>query len=201
MSTEKPDDAVPVPPASPRRGALDESFFDRPAEIVARELLGATLLYEEAGGPIVETEAYHPDDPASHSFRGRTLRNAAMFGEPGTVYVYRIYGMHWCLNFVCKPGSAVLVRAIEPAVGIDRMTERRGGLAPRLLASGPGRLCAALGVSRDDDGRSALERPFLLTANRLARTVSVGPRIGITKAMDAPLRFGLEGSAYLSRRF
>lgn len=181
--------------------SLDSAFFLRSPEEVARDLIGATLLYDRAGGTIVETEAYHPDDPASHSFRGQTLRNAAMFGPPGTVYVYRIYGMHWCLNFVCTPGSAVLIRAIEPSAGIERMTERRGGLAPRLLASGPGRLCAALGVTREDDGTSIFEPPFCLTANTEVRDVLVGRRIGITKAVEEPLRFGLAGSQYLSRKF
>ena len=180
---------------------LDMAFFARPPEIVAPDLIGATLLYGGVGGVIVETEAYHPGDPASHSFRGQTLRNAAMFGLPGTAYVYRIYGMHWCLNFVCMPGSAVLIRALEPTVGLDRMTENRGGLPPRLLASGPGRLCAALGITRDDDGKSLLEPPFHLTASNEARNVVVGPRIGITKAVEEPLRFGLQGSSYLSRKF
>jgi DNA-3-methyladenine glycosylase len=181
--------------------SLDLAFFARAPEIVAPELIGATLLHDGAGGTITETEAYHPGDPASHSFRGKTARNAAMFGLPGTAYVYRIYGMHWCLNFVCTPGSAVLIRALEPTVGLDRITERRGGLAPRLLASGPGRLCAALGISRDDDGRSLFEPPFGLIANAEPRSILVGPRIGITKAVEEPLRFGLAGSACLSRKF
>lgn len=190
--------------AAPNRvdtASLDMAFFARKPEVVAPDLIGATLLYGGDGGMIIETEAYHPGDPASHSFRGQTLRNAAMFGPPGTVYVYRIYGMHWCLNFVCLPGSAVLIRALEPTTGIERIAERRGGLATRLLASGPGRLCAALGITRDDDGKSLLEPPFRLLANTTMRNIAVGPRIGITKAVDEPLRFGLEGSPYLSRRF
>lgn len=181
--------------------SLDAAFFSRPPEAVARDLIGATLLYDGAGGLIVETEAYHPGDPASHSFRGPTLRNAAMFGVPGTAYVYRIYGMHWCLNFVCTPGSAVLIRALEPTVGLERLSARRGGLAPRLVASGPGRLCAALGISREDDGKSLFEPPFSMIANTEPRSILVGPRIGITKAVEEPLRFGLEGSAHLSRKF
>jgi DNA-3-methyladenine glycosylase len=181
--------------------SLDTAFFSRPPEAAARDLIGATLTYDGVGGTIVETEAYHPGDPASHSFRGQTLRNAAMFGAPGTAYVYRIYGMHWCLNFVCTPGSAVLIRALEPTIGLQRMTERRGGLAPRLLASGPGRLCAALGVTGDDDGKSVFDPPFHLTANTATRNILVGPRVGITKAVEEPLRFGLEGSQYLSRKF
>lgn len=187
-------------PASPD---ADEgrAFFSRSPEAVARDLIGATLLYDGAGGVIVETEAYHPADPASHSFSGPTLRNAAMFGQPGTVYVYRIYGMHWCLNFVCLPGSAVLIRAIEPIEGLDRMSERRGLLPPRLLTTGPGRLCAALGISREDDGRSLFEPPFTISLNTKVRDILVGPRIGITKAVEEPLRFGLEGSRFLSRKF
>lgn len=180
---------------------LDAAFFSRRPEAVARDLIGAMLTYHGTGGMIVETEAYHPADPASHSFRGPTLRNSAMFGPPGTAYVYRIYGMHWCLNFVCTPGSAVLIRAFEPSLGLERMVERRGGLAPRLLASGPGRLCAALGVTREDDAKSLLEPPFRLVANAEVRSVLVGTRIGITKAAAEPLRFGLEGSPFLSRKF
>lgn len=193
---------MPSDIASPlSRPTVDRIFFTRRAEDVARDLIGLTLLHDEVGGIIVETEAYYPDDPASHSFRGPTLRNAAMYGEPGTVYVYRIYGMHWCLNFVCTPGSAVLIRAIEPTTGVERMTERRGGLAPRLLASGPGRLCAALGITRAEDGRSLLAPPFQLTGKLEDRPIAVGPRIGIAKAVDAPLRFGLAGSVFLSRKF
>ena len=183
------------------RPVIDAAFFARSSEAVARDLIGATLIYDSAGGTIVETEAYHPEEPASHSFRGPTPRNAAMFSKPGNVYVYRIYGMHWCLNFVCTPGSAVLIRAFEPTTGLDRMTDRRGGLAPRLIASGPGRLCAALGITREDDGRSLFSPPFQLIGNAESREVLVGPRIGITKAVDEPLRFGLAGSAYLSRKF
>jgi DNA-3-methyladenine glycosylase len=190
-----------VTPPDTRNADAGRAFFARSPEAVARDLIGATLLYDGAGGVIVETEAYHPADPASHSFSGRTLRNAAMFGEPGTVYVYRIYGMHWCLNFVCLPGSAVLIRAIEPVEGLDRMSERRGLLPPRLLTTGPGRLCAALGISRDDDGRSLFEPPFAIALNSQVRNVLVGPRIGITKAVEEPLRFGLEGSLFLSRKF
>ena len=193
-------DEIPAPERV-EMASLDPAFFARAPETVAPELIGATLLYEGAGGVLTETEAYHPGDPASHSFRGQTPRNAAMFGLPGTVYVYRIYGMHWCLNFVCTPGSAVLIRALEPTLGLDRITDRRGGLAPRLLASGPGRLCAALGITREDDGKSLFGGSFSLIANAEPRNILVGPRIGITKAVDEPLRFGLAGSAYLSRKF
>jgi DNA-3-methyladenine glycosylase len=180
---------------------LTRDFFERPPEAVARDLIGVTLLHKGVGGAIVETEAYHPGDPASHSFRGKTLRNAAMFGPAGCVYVYRIYGMHWCLNFVCLPGSAVLIRAFQPEFGVQEMTERRGDMAPRLLASGPGRLCDALGISGADDGKSLFEPPFELHANLKPKPVVVGPRIGITKAVAEPLRFGLEGSPFLSKKF
>lgn len=180
---------------------LTRDFFERPPEAVARDLIGVALLYKGVGGTIVETEAYHPGDPASHSFRGQTLRNAAMFGPAGGAYVYRIYGMHWCLNFVCLPGSAVLIRAFQPEFGMHEMSERRGDMAPRLLASGPGRLCDALGITGADDGKSLLEPPFELRANLKPQPVVIGPRIGITKAVAEPLRFGLEGSPYLSKKF
>lgn len=180
---------------------LTRDFFERPPEAVARDLIGVTLLHKGVGGMIVETEAYHPGDPASHSFRGQTLRNGAMFGPAGGAYVYRIYGMYWCLNFVCLPGSAVLIRAIQPEFGMIEMTERRRDMPPRLLASGPGRLCDALGISGADDGKSLLEPPFELRANLEPRPVVVGPRIGITKAVAEPLRFGLEGSPFLSKKF
>lgn len=203
LRTSVPDESAAdrVKPVVDEETFLDAAFFHRPADIVARALIGAQLNYSGAGGKIVETEAYHPDDPASHSFKGPTLRNAAMFGSPGTAYVYRIYGMHWCLNFVCMPGSAVLIRAIEPTTGLDEMTIRRGGLASRLLASGPGRLCAALGITRHDDGKSLFSAPFGIAAHGDTHEILVGPRIGITKAVEEPLRFGLAGSKFLSRKF
>lgn len=189
------------PPNLPAPEHLNAAFFERHPEAVARDLIGATLIYRGAGGTIVETEAYHPGDPASHSYKGQTLRNAAMFGRPGGVYVYRIYGMYWCLNFVCLPGSAVLIRAITPEVGVEEMIARRGDMPPRLLASGPGRLCDALGITGADDGKSLFEPPFELRANPDAKAVIVGTRIGITKAVAEPLRFGLEGSPFLSKKF
>jgi DNA-3-methyladenine glycosylase len=189
------------PPNIPQPDHLTRDFFSRPPEAVARDLIGVLLIYEGAGGTIVETEAYHPEDPASHSFKGRTLRNSAMFGQPGSAYVYRIYGMHWCLNFVCLPGSAVLIRAVQPEFGVEDMIGRRGDMAPRLLASGPGRLCDALGITGADDGRSLFEAPFELRANLEPKPVVVGPRIGITKAVAEPLRFGLEASPFLSKKF
>jgi DNA-3-methyladenine glycosylase len=177
------------------------SFLERQAAIVAPALLGATLLVDGVGGIIVETEAYHPDDPASHSFRGPTPRNGAMFAGPPRVYVYRSYGIHWCLNIVCGGASAVLLRAIEPTAGLDSMRRRRGLDDIRALCSGPGKLCAALGVSGELDGSRLDAPPFQLILPRRAAPYVVGPRIGITKAADVPWRFGVAGSPYLSRPF
>lgn len=178
---------------------LAPAFFGRPAEIVAPELIGATLLVDGVGGTLVELEAYDQADPASHSFRGPTPRNAAMFGPAGHAYVYKIYGMHWCLNFVCAPGSAILVRAIIPEHGLDRMRERRGGLSDRQLCSGPGKLCQALAVDRTQDGLSLDAVPFELLAAQASHDIAIGPRIGITKAVDTPWRFVLRGSPFLSK--
>src|SRR5689334_20980103 len=177
------------------------SFLDREAALVAPALLGARLLVDGVGGIIVETEAYHPDDPASHSFRGPTPRNGAMFAGPPRVYVYRSYGIHWCLNIVCGGASAVLLRAIEPTQGIEIMRQRRGLDDIRALCSGPGKLCAALGVTGALDGQRLDEPPFELTLPRRRGTHVVGPRIGITKAPDVPWRFGIAGSPFLSKPF
>jgi DNA-3-methyladenine glycosylase len=177
------------------------AFYDRDPEAVARDLIGAMLAVRSCGGVIVETEAYGPDDPASHSYRGMTPRNASMFGPPGHAYVYRSYGIHWCLNVVCRRGSAVLLRALEPATGLALMAERRGSDDPRLLCSGPGRLCAALGVEASDDGRSFREPEFRISPGPKPGGIVVGRRIGITKNPDAPHRFGLAGSPCLSRPF
>lgn len=181
--------------------SINRDFFDRDAVDVARDLIGVALLLNGAGGIVVETEAYRADDPASHSYRGKTPRNAAMFGDPGTAYVYSSYGLHWCLNAVCSPGSAVLFRAIEPTAGITHMLERRGVSQEALLASGPGRLCQALGIDMRYDGLSLLKEPFYLRAREAGNPVVVGTRIGITKAADFPWRFGMAGSPFLSRRF
>jgi DNA-3-methyladenine glycosylase len=170
---------------------------------LAPQLIGWTLLVDGVGGVIVETEAYDADDPASHSFRGPKPRNRAMFGPPGHAYVYLSYGLHWCLNFVCREpghGAAVLIRALQPTQGLDVMRERRGTQAPRLLAAGPGRVGQALGVDRSFDGLPLDRAPFELRAPAAPVAVASGPRIGISQAADRPWRFGLAGSPFLSRR-
>jgi DNA-3-methyladenine glycosylase len=181
---------------------LPKDFFARSVHEVAPDLIGVTLLVDGIGGPIVEVEAYDHEDPAAHGYGGRTDRNASMFGPPGHAYVYRSYGIHWCLNFVCEAegsASAVLIRALEPARGIDAMRGRRGLDDPRLLCAGPGRLCQALGITRANDGLALDEPPFELVAREAEPPIAAGPRIGITKAADRPWRFGLAGSRYLSR--
>jgi DNA-3-methyladenine glycosylase len=183
---------------------LTREFFARPVHEVAPELIGATLLVDGVGGTIVEVEAYDQDDPASHGFRGRTPRTASMFGPPGHAYVYRSYGVHWCLNLVCAEGGraeAALVRALEPTAGLDVMRARRGLEAPRALCSGPGKLCQALGISRDLDGLPLDQPPFELLAREAEPPLAVGRRIGITHAVEHPWRYGFAGSPFLSRRF
>jgi DNA-3-methyladenine glycosylase len=177
------------------------AFLDRDAASVAPDLLGAKLLVGGVGGLIVETEAYHPEDPASHSFRGPTPRNGAMFAGPGRVYVYRSYGIHWCLNFVCRGASAVLIRALEPTDGIGLMRERRGLEDIRALCSGPGKLCGALAVTGELDGHMLDASPLALRLPSRRSNPAVGPRIGITKAVEVPWRFGVKGSRYLSKPF
>lgn len=183
---------------------LLRDFFARSVHEVAPELVGATLLVDRVGGVIVEVEAYDHEDPASHGYSGQTARNAAMFGPPGHAYVYRSYGMHWCLNLVCEEegvASAVLLRALEPTHGLERMRERRGLADPRLLCSGPGRLCEALGVSGAHDGLPLDASPFELYAPDAEAQVRIaaGPRVGISRAAELPWRYGLAGSPYLSR--
>jgi DNA-3-methyladenine glycosylase len=183
--------------------ALTRGFFARSVHVVAPELVGATLLVAGVGGRIVEVEAYDPGDPASHGYRGQTARNRAMFGPGGHAYVYRSYGIHWCLNLVCGPvgtAEAVLVRALEPLAGLDRMRERRGLDAERLLCSGPGRLCQALGVTGAHDGLPLDRPPFELRAAEGPVDVVTGPRVGITRAAELPWRYGLAGSPFVSRK-
>jgi DNA-3-methyladenine glycosylase len=183
---------------------IRRAFFERDVVEVARDLIGTTLLVDGVGGIIVETEAYHHQDPASHSYGGRTARNAAMFGPAGHAYVYRSYGIHWCLNFVCgeeETGSGVLIRAVQPTAGLALMRARRGVEADRLLCCGPGRLCQALGVTKAHDGMPLDAPPFRLETRTEAIDIIVGRRIGITRAEDEPLRFGMRGSPFLSRPF
>ena len=183
---------------------LRRDFFARSVHEVAPDLIGTTFLVDGVGGIVVEVEAYDQEDPASHGFRGRTARNAAMFGGPGHAYVYRSYGIHWCLNFVCdRPGraEAVLVRALEPTRGLEQMRARRGVEAARNLCSGPGKLCQALAVTVDHDGLALDEPPFALYERASTPRIVTGPRIGITKATELSWRYGLEGSPYLSRPF
>jgi DNA-3-methyladenine glycosylase len=183
---------------------ITRAFFNRSVHEVAPDLIGATLLVGGVGGRLVEVEAYHHTDPAAHSFRGPTDRNAVMFGPPGYAYVYRSYGIHWCLNFVCESkgsAAAVLIRALEPTAGLPAMRRRRGVPDDRLLCSGPGRICEALGVTRALNGFALDAPPFELFARSGAVEVITGPRIGITKAADLPWRYGLKGSRFLSKRF
>jgi DNA-3-methyladenine glycosylase len=181
---------------------IRRDFFARSVHTVAPELIGAVLLFNGVGGPIVEVEAYTHDDPASHAYRGRTARNGAMFGPPGHAYVYRSHGLHWCLNFVCEDvgtADAILIRALAPTVGVETMRHRRGLLNERLLCAGPGRLCEALGITGAHDGFPLDALPFELRRPEDAAEVAIGIRIGLTKAADRPWRYGLKGSPFLSR--
>ena len=190
----------------PRKTApkLTRRFFDRSVHEVAPELIGASLFVNGAGGTIVEVEAYHHTDPAAHSFGGQTERNHVMFGPPGYVYVYRSYGIHWCLNFVCEEqgsASAVLIRALQPEAGLAAMRRRRGLPDERQLCSGPGKLCEALGVTRKHNGLPLDRAPFELRAPVERPDIVTGVRIGITKAVERPWRYGLKGSKFLSKPF
>jgi len=172
---------------------------------VAPDLIGAELYLNGAGGRIVEVEAYDHEDPASHAFGNkRTARNGSMFLDGGHVYVYRSYGIHWCVNIVCfgvGEAGAVLLRALEPLAGLREMRERRGVEDERLLCSGPGRLCQALGITHEQDGLRVDRPPFELRDRTADVEIVRGPRIGITKAAGLPWRYGLAGSRFLSRPF
>ena len=184
-----------------RLSAID---FSRKSTQVARRLIGATLLVDGVGGIIVETEAYDRTDPASHSYPGPTARNAVMFGPPGRAYVYLSHVIHWCLNFVCREeghGAGVLIRALEPTAGIERMMARRGRRDIRLLCSGPGRLGQALAITHALNGDRLDAPPFSIRPAAGRVRVVCGPRIGISKAVDQPWRFGLAGSRFVSRPF
>jgi DNA-3-methyladenine glycosylase len=192
---------LPVTPRSPR---LTRQFFDRSVHEVAPALIGATLLFDGVGGIIVEVEAYHHTEPAAHSYRGPTDRNEVMFGPAGYAYVYRSYGIHWCVNFVCEAdgsAAAVLIRALQPTHGVETMRRRRGVADERQLCSGPGKLCQALGITRAHNGLALDRAPFALYAATVPADVVFGVRIGITKAADLPWRYGLRGSPFLSRPF
>ena len=181
---------------------LTRDFFARSVHEVAPDLIGATLLFDGVGGRIVEVEAYDREDPASHTYRGRTARNATMFGPAGRAYVYRSYGIHWCLNLVCggeDDAEAVLIRALEPTAGIEVQQQRRGVTAHRALCSGPGKLCQALAITGEHDGLALDAPPFLLTDRREKPDISTGPRIGITQATEESWRYLETGSAFLSR--
>lgn len=190
--------------APSRTEALGEGFFARPPRVVARDLIGCGLFHEGAGGTIVETEAYERDDPACHAFVGRTARTEVIFGPPGRAYVYLCYGIHRMFNVVTDGdgvASAVLVRALEPTAGIERMRARRSpGIGHAGLCSGPGKICEALGIGLHQTHSSVLEHPFAMTARSGPEPgVVAGPRIGITKAVELPWRYCLAGSAFLSR--
>ncbi|HKS19607.1 MAG TPA: DNA-3-methyladenine glycosylase [Bradyrhizobium sp.] len=183
---------------------LTRRFFERSVHEVAPDLIGATFLVDGVGGLIVEVEAYHHTDPAAHSFRGPTARNKVMFGPPGFSYVYRSYGIHWCANFVCEEegsASAVLIRALQPTHGVPSMRRRRGLQDERALCSGPGKLCEALGITIKHSELPLDKPPIALHARIGKADVVTDIRIGITKAVDLPWRYGLRGSKFVSKPF
>lgn len=187
---------------TPRARAVGRAFFDRAPEVVAEQIIGCELSYGGCGGVVVEAEAYGQRDPASHSFRGETPRCRSMFGPPGTVYVYLLYGLHWCLNFVTEQpgtGAAVLIRAIEPTHGLDRMRERRGVDDDRMLCAGPGRLTQALGITGAIDGERLRDAGLLVGRRSAVPDIARVPRIGISQATELPWRMVARGSRYLSR--
>jgi DNA-3-methyladenine glycosylase len=179
---------------------LRRSFFARSVHEVAPDLIGVTLLVDGVGGRIVEVEAYDQEDPASHAYRGRTPRNESMFGPPGHAYVYRSYGIHWCLNLVCGEVGAALIRALEPTAGLDEQRRRRGTDDVRALCSGPGRLCQALGVTGEHDGLALDRPPFRLRERKDVPEIVTAPRIGITRATELSWRYLEAGSRYVSHR-
>jgi DNA-3-methyladenine glycosylase len=194
----------PVTTAADLGRPLKRGFFARSVHEVAPDLIGATLLLDGVGGIIVEVEAYHHTDPAAHSFRGPTPRNLVMFGPPGFAYVYRSYGIHWCVNFVCEKegsASAVLIRALEPTHGIATMRRRRGLQDDRALCSGPGKLTEALGITAAHNCLALDAPPIALHARGKKPEIVAGVRIGITKAVELPWRYGLKGSRFLSKGF
>ncbi len=187
---------------TPRARAVGRAFFDRAPEVVAERVIGCELSLGGCGGVIVEAEAYGQRDPASHSYRGETARCRSMFGPPGTVYVYLLYGLHWCLNFVTEQpgrGAAVLIRAIEPTHGIDLMRQRRGVEDDRLLCAGPGRLTQALGITGGLDGMSLAAAGIHVGRRSSVPDIACVPRIGISQATELPWRMVARGSRYLSR--
>jgi DNA-3-methyladenine glycosylase len=183
---------------------LSRAFFARSVHKVAPDLIGVTLLVNGVGGIIVEVEAYHHTEPAAHSFNGPTPRNSVMFGPPGFVYVYRSYGIHWCINFVCEKegsASAVLIRALQPTHGIPAMRRRRGLHEEKSLCSGPGKLTEALGITHQHNALALDAPPFALHARVGRPDIVAGVRIGLTKAIELPWRYGLKGSKFLSKPF
>lgn len=177
---------------------LAEQISGLNAEELARRLIGASLAIRGAGGIVIETEAYFQNDPASHSYIGPTPRNATMFGPAAHAYIYMCYGIHLCLNVTGQPGEAVLIRALAPQTGEELMLARRGN---KMLCNGPGRLTQALGLSLGDDGAPFDGESFSLVLSTTIPKILVGPRIGISKAQNRPLRFGLDGARGLSRPF
>src|SRR5712664_2541732 len=204
QSRISPDRVMPRPVSQTLGKPLKRAFFARSVHKVAPDLIGATLLVDGVGGIIVEVEAYHHTEAAAHSFRGPTPRNLVMFGPPGAAYVYRSYGIHWCVNFVCEKegsASAVLIRALQPTHGVPAMRRRRGLHDERLLCSGPGKLTEALGITDQHNGLPLDAPPIALHARTKKPDIVTGLRIGITKAVELPWRYGLKGSKFLSKPF
>jgi DNA-3-methyladenine glycosylase len=200
VQKSKPSAAISVSLGKP----LKRGYFDRSVHRVAPELIGATFLVNGVGGIIVEVEAYHHSEPAAHSFNGPTPRNMVMFGPAGFSYVYRSYGIHWCVNFVCEgegSASAVLIRALAPTHGLAAMRRRRGLRDERSLCSGPGKLCEALGITIAQSELPLDRPPIALYARTGKPEIVSGVRIGITKAVELPWRYGLKGSKFLSKPF